>query len=150
MTEVVEGVALAVAILNAAAAAVGAWGWHRMDQTRLFWAALRVAQAAAFALAILVGALGAAGRSPDDGLFYVYALTPVAVGLMAEQLRLASAETVLEARGLEDAAAVGGLPESEQRAVVAAILRRELGVMAVAAAVVAFLALRAWGTAAGF
>jgi hypothetical protein len=150
MTHVVEGVALAVAILNAGAAAVGAWGWHRVDETPAFWVILRIAQATTFALAILVGVLGATGRSPDDGLFYVYALTPVAVGLIAEQLRLASAETVLEARGLPSAAAVGDLPESEQRSVVVAILRRELGVMAVAAAVVAFLALRAWGTAAGF
>ena len=149
MTDVVEGGALAAAILNAAAAAFGAWRWYRVEETRAFWIVLRVAQAAAFALAVLVGALGAAGRSPDDGLFYVYALTPVAVGLIAEQLRLASAETVLEARGLPDAAAVGELPESEQRSVVVAILRRELGVMTVAAAVVAFLALRAWGTAAG-
>ena len=64
-------------------------------------------------------------------------MLPVAVGFVAEQLRLASAQTVLDARDLEDAQAVGALPEAEQRSVVAAILRRELGVMAAAALVIA-------------
>ena len=149
MTGIVEGVALAVAVLNATAAAVGAWRWYRVEESRGFWLLLRVAQASAFALAVLAGGVAAAGRTADDGLFYVYALTPVAVGLIAEQLRLASAETVLEGRGLPDAAAVAGLPAEDQRSVVVQILRRELGVMTVSAAVVAFLALRAWGTAGG-
>src|ERR671924_254311 len=67
---------------------------------------------------------------------------PVAVGLVAEQFRAASAQTVLDARELEDAQAVGRLDEDGQRSVVLAILRREMGVMALAALVVAFLALR--------
>jgi hypothetical protein len=54
-----------------------------------------------------------------------------------------SAEQVLENRELPDAQAVGALPEAEQRSVVVAIMRRELGVMALAALVVAFLSLRA-------
>ena len=86
------------------------------------------------------------GFAPADGLFWLYALLPVAVGFVAEQLRLAAAQTVLDARGLEDAQAVGRLDEAGQRSVVRAILRREMGVMALAALVVAFLALRAWGT----
>jgi len=48
---------------------------------------------------------------------------------------------------LEDAQAVGRLDERGQRSVVLAIVRREIGVMALAALVVAFLALRAYGTA---
>ena len=50
---------------------------------------------------------------------------------------------MLENRDLPDAQAVGALPESEQRSVVLAVVRREIGVMALAALVVAFLALRA-------
>ena len=73
-------------------------------------------------------------------------MLPVAVDFVAEQLRLASAQTVLDARGLEDAQAVGRLEEDAQRSVVLQILRRELGVMAAAALVSAFLALRALGT----
>ena len=150
MSAVVRDVALAVAAANGAAAALGAWRWYRVEESPLFWRLLRLGQAAGVVLALLAGGLAAAGRTADDGLFYVYALMPVAVGFVAEQLRLASAETVLETRGLPDAQAVGLLPAEEQRSVVTAILRRELGVMTVATAVVVFLALRAWGTSAGF
>jgi len=149
MTGIVEGVALTVALLSATAAAVGAWRWYRVEESRAFWLLLRGAQASAFALAVLAAGLAAGGRSADNRLFYVYALTPVVIGLAAEQLRLASAETVLDSRGLSDASGVGRLAEEERRSVVVEILRRELGVMAVSAAVVAFLALRAWGTAGG-
>jgi hypothetical protein len=96
--------------------------------------------------AIGAGVLAASGFEPDDGLFWLYALLPVGVFFVAEQLRVASAEAVLEARGLPDAQAVGALPEAEQRSVVLQILRRELGVLAAAAAVVAFLALRIFPT----
>jgi hypothetical protein len=54
---------------------------------------------------------------------------------------------VLDDAGLENAQAVGELDESGQRSVVLAIVRREMGVMTASAFVVAFLALRAWGTA---
>jgi hypothetical protein len=67
----------------------------------------------------------------------------VAIGFVAEQLRIVSADQVLENRELADAQAVGELPEAEQRSVVLAIARRELGVTALAALVVAVLALRA-------
>ena len=53
-------------------------------------------------------------------------------------------------RGLESAREVGTLPEAEQQQLLTAVLRRELGVMALSAAVVVFLALRAAGTAHGF
>ena len=46
--------------------------------------------------------------------------------------------------------AVAELPELQQRAIVAEVMRRELGVMALSALVVVFLALRAAGTAHGF
>jgi hypothetical protein len=77
-------------------------------------------------------------------------LLPLAIGLVAEQLRVASAQTILDQRDLDDAQAVGALPEYEQRGVVIEIVRREIGVMALSAFVVVFLALRAAGTAHGF
>jgi hypothetical protein len=79
-------------------------------------------------------------------LYWLYALLPVAVGFVAEQLRLTSAQTVLDARDLDDAQAVGRLPTDQQRSIVLQIVRRELGVMSAAALVIAFLALRAYGT----
>jgi hypothetical protein len=140
-------VALAVATLNALASVYGGWCWWTVAPSGLFWVLARLGQGAAAALALLVGVLAAAGYAPADGLFWLYALLPVAVSLVGEQFRIASAATVLEARELEDARAVGRLDEDGQRSVVLAIVRREIGVAALAALVVAFLALRAAGTA---
>jgi hypothetical protein len=119
--------------------------WYRVESPGWIWPALRVGQATAVLQAVGAGVLALAGFGPD-GLYWLYALLPVAVFFVAEQLRIASAETVLEARGLEDARAVGRLPDDQQRSVVVAILRRELGVLAAAALVVAFLAARVFGT----
>lgn len=132
-----------VAALFVLAGGLGAWRWYRVETSRAFWVLLRVAQAALVGYVVLVGVLLATGRRPDDDLFYVYALLPVAVSFVAEQLRIAAADTVLAARGLPDAQAVGRLDEAGQRSVVTAILRRELGVMAVAALVIAGMLIRA-------
>jgi hypothetical protein len=142
--------ALALAALNAIPAALGGLRWYQRRPSRAFWVLLRGAQLGALLFAIAVGALAAAGQGPTDQLFYLYALLPLAVGFLAEQLRLASAQTILDGCGLQDARAVGELPEDRQHAVVAAIVRREMGVMALSALVVVFLALRAAGTAHGF
>jgi hypothetical protein len=136
--------------LNAVPAALGGWRWYRGEASRGFWVSLRVAQGGALVFAAAVGVLAAAGKQPSDNLFYLYALLPLAVAFVAEQLRVASAQTILDARGLESPQAVGELPEEEQHAVVAAIVRREMGVMTLSALVVVFLALRAAGTAHGF
>jgi hypothetical protein len=132
-----------VAALFALAGGLGAWRWYRVETSRAFWVLLRVAQAALAGYVVLVGVLVATGRRPDDDLFYVYALLPVGVSFVAEQLRIAAADTVLAARDLPDAQAVGRLDEAGQRSVVTAILRRELGVMALAALVIAGLLVRA-------
>ncbi len=147
--------ALAVAALNAIAGLIGAWIWYRGSERdggllRAFWVMLRVGQGSALTFAVAVGALAAAGKDSSEHLFYLYALLPLAVAFVAEQLRVASAQTILDQRGLEDTAAVGALPESEQQQLVAAIVRREVGVMALSALVVVFLALRAASTAHGF
>jgi hypothetical protein len=147
MHDVAAVAALVVAATNAVAGVFGAWRWWTVAPSRAFWALTRTGQAAAIGLAVVAGVAAVAGFDPADGLFWLYALLPVAVGFVAEQFRAASAQTVLDARGLADAHAVGRLEETGQRSVVLAILRRELGVMALAAIVVAFLALRAYGTA---
>ena len=53
---------------------------------------------------------------------------------------------VLDSRGFDSNAAVGELPEAEQRVVVVSILQRELGVMVLAALVILVLLIRAAGT----
>jgi hypothetical protein len=154
MNEAVVAGALVVAALNAVPALLGGWLWYRHLSTRprparAFWVLLRVAQAAAVLFALAVGVLAAAGHTSSEHLFYLYALLPLAVAFVAEQLRIASAQTILDQRGLESARDVGRLPEDEQQAVVAAIVRREQGMMALSALVVVFLLLRAASTAHG-
>ncbi len=138
--------ALVAAGANLLAGGYGALRWYRALDPGRFWPVLRTAQALAAVFTLYAVVLVVLGEEPEDGLFILYAGLPIAVNVVAEQLRIASAETVLDQRGLENAAAVGTLPEAEQRSVVRQILRRELGVMAAAALVVAFLALRAAGT----
>jgi hypothetical protein len=149
MNDLVVASALVVAALNALAGLLGAWSWYRERPARTFWVVLRVGQLAAVLFAAAVGVLAAAGRNSSENLFYLYALLPLAVGLVAEQLRIASAQTILDQRGLPDAQAVGALPEADQRRLVVQIVRRETGVMALSALVVVFLALRAAETAHG-
>jgi hypothetical protein len=154
MTAAVVAGALAVTTLNALSGLLGGWlwywGWPTARSAGAFWVLLRVGQGSALTLALAVGSLAAAGKYSSDQLFYLYALLPLAVGFIAEQLRVSSARTILEERGLQGAAAVGGLPEAEQRAIVLEVVRREIGVMALSALVVVFLALRAASTAHGF
>lgn len=150
MREAVVACALAVAALNAVCALFGGWRWYEGEPSRAFWVLLRVGQGGAVTLAIAVGSLAAAGHYSSERLFYLYSLLPLAVAFVAEQLRIVSAQAVLDQRKLASAQDVGRLPESEQRAVVAAIVRREQGVMALSALVVVFLVLRAASTAHGF
>ena len=149
MEAVIELLAGALAAVSALAAAVGAWAWWQLREARAFWILLRASQVLAVLLAAFAGIAAALGHHPDDGLFWVYAIVPVAVGFVAEQLRVISADSVLAARDIPDAQAVGRLSPEEQRSVVVAIVRRETGIMALAALVTCFLALRALGTAGG-
>jgi hypothetical protein len=154
MSHAVAAGAIAVAAINAVSAVLGLWiayvGEPSLQGARAFWVALRAGQGAALVLAIAVGSLAAAGHHAREQLFYLYALLPLAVGFVAEQLRAASAQAVLDQRGLPGARDVGRLPAAEQRGIVAQIVRREIGVMALSALVVVFLALRAASTANGF
>ena len=111
MTEAVVAGAVAVSALNALAGLLGGWLWYaRIPTVRsagAFWVLLRVGQGSALTLAVAVGSLAAAGNYSTDHLFYLYALLPLAVGFVAEQLRIASAQTILDQHGLEHAEAVG-------------------------------------------
>jgi len=135
--------ALLTAVLNTCAGGLGAWRWWTVEPSPAFWVLARAAQAASALLAVVAGVLYLAGARPDDSLFWLYAVLPVAVSFFAEQFRILSAQTVLDARGLEDAQAVGRRSEAEQRSIVLQIVRREIGVMTLGTLVAAFLALRA-------
>jgi hypothetical protein len=140
---VLGAVTLAV---NALAGVYGAWRWWRVEpRTVWFWRLLRAGQALVVVEAALGGVLDLTDRKAP-GIHVLYGLLPLLVAFLAEQLRLASAQMVLDARGYESARAVGELPEEEQQSVIAAILRREIGVMSLAALVVVGLLARAAGT----
>jgi hypothetical protein len=136
-------VGAAMTVLFVAAAALGGWRWYRVEPSDGFWRLLRAGQVLMVGEAALGGLLLALGERASSDLHYVYGLLPLAVSFAAEQLRVSAAQTVLDARGVESAAALGGLPEDRQRSVVLAIVRREIGVMALAALVIVALALRA-------
>ncbi len=138
--------ALVVAGVNGLVGLFGALRWYRFSPSREFWLGVRAGQGLALAYALVVAAEVLGNHHPASNLYYLYALLPIAVGFVAEQLRLVAADQVLTARDLDDAGQVATLPQAEQEGIVTAILRRELGVMTLAAIVVCVLALRAAGT----
>jgi len=141
---IVVGV-LAIA-LNGAAGLYGAWCWWRARASALFWRLLRVGQLAVVVQAALGGVLVLLGHKPPE-LHVIYGLVPLLVSFLAEQLRVSSAQMVLDSRGYRSAADVGKLPEEQQRGVVHAIVQREMGVMVLAELVVVVLLARAAMTA---
>jgi len=82
------------------------------------------------------------GRKASS-LHLLYGVLPVVVALIAEQLKISAATQILDARELPDAQAVGRLPQEQQRAIVIAIMRREIGAMTLSALVVTALLVRA-------
>jgi hypothetical protein len=133
-------------VLNAVAGGYGAWRWWRLQASRLFWRLLRAGQAIVVVQIALGGILVLIGYKPP-GLHMIYGLLPLLVSFIAEQLRIASAQMVLDSAGFQSAAEVGKLPAEQQHDVVAAIVRRELGVMVLAELVVVVLLARAATTA---
>ena len=144
MTGVHIVLGIAVVTVNLAAGAYGAWAWWLDARAPGFWPLLRAGQA----LVAVEAALGTVLLLQDEPLpplHLVYGLVPLAVALLAEQLRLTAAQSELDRRGLEGRAAVEALSEPEREGLVRAIVRREVGVMAASALVVALLGVRASG-----
>ncbi len=139
---IVLGVALVA--VNLAAGLYGAWAWWQWRPAPGFWPLLRAGQALV-AIEALVGLVLILGGEDLPPLHLVYGLTPLAVAFLAEQLRLIAAQTELDHRKLAGREAVAALPEADQRELVRAIVRREIGVMAASALVVAVLGVRASG-----
>lgn len=133
---------VAGAALLAANATAGIWGavaWLRDTPTVGFWYALRVAQLTVVVQVMLGLILVFTGRIAAD-LHYVYGALPLLVSFLAELTRAGAAQMELGALDFRS------LSERRQRAVANAIVRREMGIMAVACLVIVFLALRAAGT----
>ncbi|HXR29845.1 MAG TPA: hypothetical protein VN752_01725 [Solirubrobacterales bacterium] len=144
MPEVHLVVGCAVIALNAVAFALGGVAWLRERPSIPFWYALRAAQVAVFIQAMLGGLLVFTGHEPGDELHYLYGALPLLVSLLAEGARAGAAERELGEVEFES------LPAESQQSLALAIVRREMGIMAVSCGVILFLALRAAGTSGAF
>ena len=102
MHSIAVALALITLVVNAIAALIGAWSWYRFESPQAFWLTLRAGQVAAVAQALFAGIAFVAGARPDDGLYWLYAVLPVAVGFFAEQLRLTVAHAELDRRDLRN------------------------------------------------
>jgi hypothetical protein len=134
-------VAFGIALL-AANLVAGVWGgvaWLQRRPTVGFWYALRIAQVTVVAQVMLGLLLVFTGREAID-LHYLYGALPLLVSFLAELTRAGAAQQELGELDFQS------IPEERQREVALAIVRREMGIMAVACLVIVFLALRAAGT----
>jgi len=140
MPEIHLIVGVALIVLNLAAFAVGGVAWLRSRPSIPFWYLLRAAQVAVFLQALLGALLVFGGHEPPDDLHYLYGIAPLFVSFLAEGARAGAAQRELGELDFES------LPEAEQQELALAIVRREMGIMAVSCGVILFLGLRAAGT----
>jgi heme A synthase len=126
--------------LNLAAGLVGGIAWYRDRPSIPFWYLLRSAQVAVFLQALLGGLLVVTDHEPKEGLHYLYGILPLVVSFIAEGARLDAAQR--EVGDLDPES----LTQDEQESLALAIVRREMGIMAVSCGVIFFLGLRAAGT----
>ncbi len=137
-------VGCAVILLNLVAFTIGGVAWLRDRSSVPFWLLLRAAQVAVFVQVMLGGLLVFTNHKPDDSLHYLYGILPLLVSLIAEAARTGAAERELGDVDFE------ALPADAQQELALAIVRREMGIMAVSCGVILFLALRAAGTSGAF
>ncbi len=137
-------VGCALIVLNAAAFGFGGIAWLRQSPSVPFWYLLRSAQAAVFLQALLGGLLLLTGHEPADEIHYLYGVLPLVVSFLAEGARAGAAQRELGDIDFE------ALPASDQQDLALAIVRREMGIMAVSCGVILFLGLRAAGTSGAF
>lgn len=137
-------VGCAVIALNLVAFALGGIAWLRDRSSVPFWLLLRAAQAAVVVQVLLGGLLVLTNHKPDESLHYLYGILPLFVSLIAEGARTGAAERELRDVDFES------LSGEEQQTVALAIVRREMGIMAVSCGVILFLALRAATTSGAF
>jgi heme A synthase len=137
-------VGCALILLNLLAGVVGGIAWYRDRPSVPFWYLLRAAQAAVVLQALLGGILVVTGHKPDDDLHYLYGILPLLVSFLAEGARVGAAEREIRDIDME------ALSPEGQELVALAIVRREMGIMAVSCGVILFLALRAAGTSGAF
>jgi hypothetical protein len=123
--------------LNLVAGLVGGIAWYRKRSSIPFWYLLRAAQAAVFAQALLGALLLMTNHEAAEGLHYLYGILPLVISFIAEGARAGAAQREIGDLDVES------LPAEDQEALVLAVVRHEMGIMAVSCGVIFFLALRA-------
>jgi len=130
-------VGCAVILFNLAGGLSGGIAWFRHRASVPFWYLLRAAQGSVFLQVALGGLLVVTNHEPAESLHFVYGLSPLLVSFLAEGARAGAAQRELGEVDFE------ALPGEEQQSFALAIVRREMGIMAVSCWVIFFLALRA-------
>ena len=144
MSELHLVLGVAVVGLNAVAGIWGGFAWLQDRPSVRFWYLLRAAQVTVFIQVLWGSILVVTGYEAADDLHYLYGVLPLPVSLLAEAARAGAAERELGDTDFDS------LPEERQRAFALAIVRREMGIMALSCLVILFLALRAAGTSTLF
>jgi heme A synthase len=137
-------VGVVLIVLNLAAFAVGGVAWIRKRPSIPFWYLLRAAQVSVFIQALLGALLLFTGHQASEDLHYLYGILPLFISFIAEGARAGAAQREIGDLDFE------GLPAETQQEIALAIVRREMGIMAVSCGVIFFLALRAASTSGAF
>jgi hypothetical protein len=138
MPEVHLAVGVALLTLNLVAGGWGAVAWLTERASLFFWYVLRAAQASVVVQVFLGLTLLLFGHEADDPLHYMYGSLPLVVSLFAEGMRAGAAEREIPAD-----VDFKALPAAQQRTIALRIVRREMGIMTIAALLIAALAFRA-------
>jgi hypothetical protein len=137
MSEVHLVVGVAVIALNLLAGIWGSIAWFARRPSVWFWYVLRAAQGAIVLQVTLGALLLIAGKEPKEAIHYMYGTAPLLVNLFAEGMRVGAAQREIGDTDFKS------LDASEQRATALRIVRREMGVMTVAALLIVAFAVRA-------
>ena len=120
---------------------VGLWGaaaWLARRTPVSFWYVLRGAQGTVVVQVLLGAILLISGKEAKDAIHYMYGIGPLVVNLFAEGMRTGAAQ-----REVPEDVEFDTLPADEQRTIALRIVRREMGIMAIACLLIVAFAVRA-------
>ncbi|MEX0993053.1 MAG: hypothetical protein WDZ37_03560 [Solirubrobacterales bacterium] len=144
MAEVHLVVGVALLVFSLAATVWGAAAWMASRPSVWFWYLLRAAQVVLVLQILLGGLLLASGHETVRDVHYLYGLGALVVSFAAESMRAGSARKELPG-GVD----FETLSDSEQRSIALRIVRRETGLMTIAALLILAFAFRAAQTSGG-
>jgi hypothetical protein len=137
VSEVHLVVGVAVLALNVLAGVWGAVAWLARRPSVWFWYLLRAAQASVIVQVVLGALLLVVGREAKDAIHYMYGSAPLLINFFAEGMRVNAAQREIGDLDFES------LEPDRQRAIALQIVRREMGVMTLAALLVVAFVVRA-------